>query len=386
LPRRLQAPELNHDAQQHMQVVFRTDASLQIGTGHVMRCLTLADALRECGVWCSFVCRPHQGHLLAIIAQRGHHVLPLPELHEDAEPNRNSTVHTQWLGTDWATDAQDTQNVLSAHAGGEPVDWLVVDHYALDVRWEETLRPQAKRIMVIDDLADRPHACNLLLDQTFGRRAADYHSLAPECCNLLCGSQYALLRPEFAVLREYSLKRRAQPVLKELLITMGGVDKDNLTGDVLRALQHFSLPEDCRVTVVMGQTAPWLKDVQDLASVIPTQTRVLVGVSNMAQLMADSDLAIGAAGATSWERCCLGLPSIMIVVADNQLEVAKRLEEVGAALLCMSDQGLSKQLAVLLNALCDDTEQIALLSEAAVKVTDGVGTYAVLAQMGMQLA
>jgi UDP-2,4-diacetamido-2,4,6-trideoxy-beta-L-altropyranose hydrolase len=136
----------------------------------------------------------------------------------------------------------------------------------------------------------------------------------------------------------------------------------------------------------MGQTAPWLKDVQDLASVIPRQTRVLVGVGNMAQLMADSDLAIGAAGATSWERCCLGLPSIMLVVADNQLEVAKGLEEAGAALLCMSDQGLSKQLEVFLNKLCDDTEQIALLSVAATKVTDGSGSYAVLAQMGSQLA
>jgi UDP-2,4-diacetamido-2,4,6-trideoxy-beta-L-altropyranose hydrolase len=368
-----------------MHIAFRADASLQIGTGHVMRCLTLADALRERGARCSFVCRPHQGHLLAMIAQRGHHALALPELHERAEPNRNGTTHSQWLGTDWYTDAQDTQHVLSARAGCESVEWLVVDHYALDVRWEETMRTQAKRIMVIDDLADRPHACNLLLDQTFGRRAADYLSLVPEWCNLLCGSQYALLRPEFAALREYSLKRRAQPVLKELLVTMGGVDKDNVTGDVLRALQRYSLPEDCRVTVVMGQTAPWLKDVQDSASLIPRRTRVLVGVGNMAQLMADSDLAIGAAGATSWERCCLGLPSIMLVVADNQLEVAKGLEEAGAALLCMSDQGLSKQLAVFLKTLYDDTEQIVLLSEAATKVTDGAGAYAVLARMETQL-
>ena len=368
-----------------MHVAFRADASLQIGTGHVLRCLTLADALRERGAWCSFVCRPHQGHLLALITQRGHQALALPELQESTQPNRNGTAHANWLGTDWSTDAQDTQKVLNAHLDSQTVDWLVVDHYALDARWEEALRAQAKRIMVIDDLADRPHACDLLLDQTFGRQSADYIPLAPEGCALLCGSQYALLRPEFTALREYSLERRAQPVLKELLIAMGGVDKDNVTGAVLHALQSCSLPADCRLTVVMGQTAPWLKDVQDLACAMPRPTRVLVGVGNMGQLMADSDLAIGAAGATSWERCCLGLPSIILVVADNQLKVAKGLEEAGAAVLCMSDQGLTKQLACLLGTLCADKKKIALLSVAASGIADGAGTDAVLARMGTQI-
>ena len=350
-----------------------------------MRCLTLADAMRERGASCSFVCSPHQGHLLALVAQRGHKALALPELQEGSVPNRNGTAHAHWLGTCWTTDAQDTQQVLIAHAGGQRVDWLVVDHYALDARWEETLRPQAKRIMVIDDLADRHHACDLLLDQTLGRRPTDYVPLVPDGCKLLCGAQYALLRPEFAALREYSLKRRAQPTLKELLINMGGVDKDNVTGAVLHALQSRSLPEDCRLTVVMGQTAPWLKNVQDLACSMQRPTRVLVGVGNMAQLMADSDLAIGAAGATSWERCCLGLPSIMLVVAENQLEVAKGLEEAGAALLCLSDQGLSKQLAVLLGKLCADIEQIALLSKAAAKVANGTGAGEVVARMENRL-
>lgn len=368
-----------------MQVAFRADASLQIGIGHVMRCLTLADALRERGASCTFVCRPHQGHLLALIEQRGHQALALPQLQESAQPNHNGIAHAHWLGTCWTTDAQDTQQALSAHTGGQPVDWLVVDHYALDACWEEALCPQAKRIMVIDDLADRPHTCDFLLDQTFGRQAADYMPFVTDGCTLLCGSQYALLRPEFAALRKYSLKRRKKPVLKELLINMGGVDKDNFTGSVLRSLQNCLLPEDCRLTVVMGQTAPWLKDVQDLASYIQRPTRILVGVDNMAQLMADSDLAIGAAGATSWERCCLGLPSIMLVVAENQLEVAKGLEEAGAALLCLTGQALSKQLAVLLDKLCSDIEQVALLSNAAAKIVNGTGTGSVLARMGNRL-
>jgi UDP-2,4-diacetamido-2,4,6-trideoxy-beta-L-altropyranose hydrolase len=364
----------------HLKVAFRADASLQIGTGHIMRCLTLADALREKGAQCTFVCRPHAGHLLDLVAQRGHKVLALGEPQANFNPPADP-AHAIWLGTSWAEDAEETKRAL----GERMVDWLVVDHYALDACWEEALRPQAKRIMVIDDLADRPHACDLLLDQTLGRRPMDYAPWVPDRCKLLCGAQYALLRPEFAALREYSLKRRVQPVLKELLINMGGVDKDNVTEAVLRALQSRSLPEDCRLTVVMGQTAPWLENVQNLACSMQRPTRVLVGVNNMAQLMADSDLAIGAAGATSWERCCLGLPSIMLVVADNQLEVAKGLEDAGAALLCLSAQGLSKQLAVLLDKLFTDSEQIALLSKAAAKVANGTGAGEVLEQMEYKL-
>lgn len=359
-----------------MHVAFRVDASLQIGTGHVMRCLTLADTLRELGTSCSFVCRPHSGHLLGLIAQRGHQVLALPELQEGAEPNRNGTAHGQWLGANWVTDAQDTQQALSARTGGQPVDWLVVDHYALDARWEQAVRPQAKRIMVIDDLADRPHACDLLLDQTFGRQAADYMPFITKDCTLLCGSQYALLRPEFATFREYSLKRRAQPVLKELLITMGGVDKDNVTGAVLRALQSCSLPADCRLTVVMGQTAPWLKDVQDLSSLMPRPTQVLIGVDNMAQLMADSDLAIGGAGATSWERCCLGLPSISLLIAENQKLIMSNLIKSGSV-ISLDGELLNFELKPIVK-FCTNSSNLLKLSSCSSVIVDGQGVKRVL--------
>ena len=354
-----------------MHVAFRVDASLQIGTGHVMRCLTLADALREHGASCSFVCRPHLGHLLAMVAQRGHQALALPELQKEAQPDFGDTAHAHWLATDWATDAQDTQQTLSADTGGQPADWLVVDHYALDARWEEAMRRQAKRIMVIDDLADRPHACDLLLDQTFGRDAADYMPLVSDGCSLRCGSQYALLRPEFEALREYSLRRRAQPVLKELLITMGGVDKDNFTGAVLRALNSSQLPEDCKLTVVMGQTAPWLKDVKDLSSEMSRSTQVLVGVDNMAQLMADSDLAIGAAGATSWERCCLGLPSISLLIAANQKLIMSNLVNSGS-IIPLDPSLLNSELKSIIE-FCSNSDELLKLSSCSSVIADGQG-------------
>jgi UDP-2,4-diacetamido-2,4,6-trideoxy-beta-L-altropyranose hydrolase len=362
-------------------IAFRADASLQIGTGHVMRCLTLADALRERGGSCSFVCRPHQGHLLDLIAQRGHQALALPELQEGAQTKNNSPEHAHWLGTDWTTDAQYTQQALIAHKGGEPVAWLVVDHYALDARWEEALRPQAKRIMVIDDLADRPHACDLLLDQNLGRSKHDYFGLLKGETSTLVGPHYALLRPEFAALRAQSLTRRQNsPLLRRLLVTMGGVDKDNATGQVLTALQNCNLPLDLRITVVMGSHAPWLAQVQDQATQMPWHTEVLVGVNYMAQLMADSDLAIGAAGGTAWERCSLGLPSLVFVLAQNQLPGAVALQNVGAAVAMDLPQQISNFLEPLQLATTAK-QMLTKLSKAAAAVTDGEGCQRALKHM-----
>lgn len=350
------------------KVAFRADASLQIGTGHVMRCLTLAEALREQRAQCTFVCRPHAGHLLDLVVQGGHKALAL------SEPQANFSApadpdHAAWLGTSWADDAEQTKRVL----GGQTVDWLVVDHYALDARWEEALRPKAKRIMAIDDLADRPHACDLLLDQNLGRTEVDYGGLLKGKTTPLIGPQYALLRPEFAALRAQSLARRqTKPQLQRLLVTMGGVDKDNATGQVLAALQSCSLPADLRVTVVMGPHAPWLAQVQAQAAQMPWPTEVLVGVNNMAQLMAESDLAIGAAGGTAWERCSLGLPSLVWALAQNQLEGVVALQKAGAAVAMGSQQQISNFMEQFKSASLAK-EVLNKLSKAAAAVTDGEG-------------
>ena len=361
-----------------MKIVFRTDASIQTGTGHVMRCLTLADALRERGAQCTFVCRPHAGHLLDLIRQRGHEALglrlPEAQFNAPADP-----THAQWLGTGWASDAEQTRQALGDHA----VDWLVADHYALDRRWEQSMRPHAKNIMVIDDLADRPHDCDLLLDQNLGRAAADYSGLLNPGTQTLIGPQYALLRPEFAQWRDYSLKRRVNPQLKNLLITMGGVDKDNATGQVLQALRTCPLPLDCRITVVMGATAPWLDEVRTQAQDMPWPTRVLVGVNDMAQLMADSDLAIGAAGSTSWERCCLGLPTLMVVLAENQKEAAAHLQKAGAANYLKFSGLLHRDLHDHLQCLIDHSEQLGEMAACASAITDGLGVECMVDAMKM---
>lgn len=232
--------------------------------------------------------------------------------------------------------------------------------------------------MVIDDLADRPHVCEVLLDQTFGRDACDYQPWVPAGCKSLCGSRYALLRPEFAQLRSYSLQRRVNPQLRQILVTMGGVDKDNATGQVLDALKACALPDDCLITVVMGATSPWLGHVRLQAEQMLSPTEVLVGVSNMGQLMGDSDLAIGAAGTTSWERCCLGLPTVMVVLADNQREVAQGLEQAGAVYVLQSSQQILERLPTLLAFLVSSPAQRAAMSQSAARIADGSGMATVI--------
>ena len=351
-----------------MNLVLRADASLQMGTGHVMRCLTLADALTAQGACCEFICREHEGHLIEAIRHKGYrvHVLHLAAEAGGQDNIAPQPAHAAWLGSSQEQDAAACAHIL---AKVKP-DWLIVDHYALDARWERALAPHYRKLMVIDDLADRPHACDLLLDQTFGRSASDYRARVSADCELLCGSAYALLRPEFAALRPYSLQRRARPALRELLITMGGVDKDNATGQVLQALRTCPLPADCRITVVMGASAPWMEQVRTQARGMPWPTRVLVGVSDMAQLMADSDLAIGAAGATSWERCCLGLPTVMLVLAENQRKIAEELCEARAAHL-VDPSKLNKQPLIAPEYL--EPLSLNAMSHAAAAITDGFG-------------
>jgi len=377
-----------------VKIVFRTDASLQIGSGHVMRCLTLAEALTARGAQCFFVSRAHPGNLISTIEQRGFKVNGLSATVQQAQatiksiastaPDRQQQQlpepsHAAWLGATWQADAIGTAAVL---ASLQP-DWLVVDHYALNERWESVLLSHYKKLMVIDDLADRAHCCDVLLDQNLGRLPQDYAGLVPPHSQVLTGPHYALLRPEFAALRHYSLQRRqAQPALRQLLISMGGADQDNATGQVLQALKTCALPADSRITVVMGLTAPWLHNVQELAAQMPWPTDVVVNISNMAQRMAEADLAIGAAGSTSWERCCLGLPTLMVILADNQKPGAQALQAASAVCLLGAISDIAQQLPQAINQLIDP-QHLCSMSLAASEVTIGSGCDKTLQAMNL---
>lgn len=356
-----------------MRIAFRVDASLQIGAGHVMRCLSLADGLRDLGTECIFICRPHQGHLIKLIEQCGYRVLGLQPTLDTLYSHTERNSYADWLGVDWRLDALDTEKALSTIN----LDWLVVDHYAIDFRWENQMRQLCKRVMVIDDLANRAHDCDLLLDQNLGRAADDYSKLTSPGAIKLIGPKYALLRSEFFKLRPKSLSRRQSPVLKNLLVAMGGIDKDNITGTVLNVLKESSLPPDMTISVVMGRQSPYLSQVKFQAEQMKCPTHVMVDVSNMAELMATSDLAIGAAGGSAWERCCLGLPSIVIIAAENQRLGAITLEQEGAALIINELEDIEKKLMHYFEvSLVFD--QLSSLSMSSAGLVDGNGVTRVI--------
>jgi len=347
-----------------MKVVFRVDASLQMGTGHVMRCLTLAQMLIENGVNAEFICRKHEGNLINKIRSSGFNVYGLEVFRQTKVDDK--LAHSHWLGVTQEQDAYDCVKMLEA----EKPDWLIVDHYALDKQWEKTLKHYCKKIMVIDDLADRKHQCDILLDQNFGRSSKDYEAFVVEHTKLLMGTQYSLLRPEFEQWRQYSLNRRKEANFKSLLINMGGADPDNVTEQVLEKLQTAKLPKDIMITIVMGKTAPHLQSVKSCASKLPYRSEVKVDVDNMAEVMANSDIAIGASGSTTWERCCLGVPTIQIITAYNQEFIAQQLDKINAIKLVNIDD--------VVENLENFQYWMKDVSENAKNITNGTGSKSVL--------
>lgn len=296
-----------------MNIVIRTDASVEIGTGHVMRCLALADALRSKGAIISFICRELHGSLCDFLAARGYVVHRLDGLNS---ANKGSifqkTPHSHWLSVNWNADAEQTEAILAKE---KDVEWLIVDHYALDSEWESRMRQYAHKIMVIDDLADRPHACDLLLDQNlYLDLESRYDGLVPIHCQKLLGPKFVLLRPEFLEARK-NLRIR-DGLVKRILIFFGGVDPANETAKVVEAIKLIDRT-DIGVNVVVGANNPHKGQIQSLCSEL-SNVNYHCQVSNMAELMTTADLAIGAGGTTSWERCCLGLPSLVTTLAINQ--------------------------------------------------------------------
>ena len=358
-----------------MKVAFRVDASLRIGSGHVMRCLTLAESLRLEGHECLFISREHKGHLGGLISQCGfglHLLYSAPGTSNHSERLDLEEAYSDWLGVSQSQDARETGDVLAT----DGVDWLVVDHYALDACWEQEVITAgvAKHILAIDDLANRKHISRLLLDQNLGREIDAYDFLLPENCTRLIGPSYALLREEFTNWRELSLERRKAPKLRRILISLGGVDKDNVTGLVLEALaEGSSLSHKLELDIVMGGGAPYLDQVRQQALELPFRAEVNINVTNMAERMCKADLAIGAAGGTAWERCCLGLPTVLLILAENQASGARALERCGAACVIERCEGVARNLPQLLKDL-SKPENLGAMAEMSAGVTDGFGT------------
>jgi UDP-2,4-diacetamido-2,4,6-trideoxy-beta-L-altropyranose hydrolase len=356
-----------------MRIAIRTDASSQIGTGHFMRCLTLADGLTERGAKIRFVSRHLPEYLRSMLAEKGHEFVSLDSAQNDMALDELAYAH--WLGVSQAQDAADSILALS----GYTFDWLVVDHYALDSRWETSLRQVARRILVIDDIADRQHDCDMLLDQNFySDMASRYTGKVPAHCQLLLGPRYALLRDEFRQMHEH-VKPRNGPV-KRILVFFGGVDVDNYTGRAIEALSEIGMSGKC-VDVVIGAQHPCREQIKAACALHGYICHVQT--DKMAELMAAADLAIGAGGSASWERCCLGLPAMLVALADNQVNIAKTLDMFGACVYIGTLKTTST--TVIQNAivnLLSTPDRLKVISGKSYSLVDGLGVDRVCQGLG----
>lgn len=298
-----------------MNIVIRADASIEIGTGHVMRSLTLAKQLERHGGKVAFICRELEGNAIAYLRSQGMTVFTHPTIEKLAGD-------VQWIQDNWERDAEETATIIQQLVG--EVDLLIVDHYGLDARWEKVLQPLTKSIMVIDDLADRPHQCDLLLDQNYyvdmDKR---YDGLVPTHCIQMLGPKHVLLRDEFIQFANRHRNRAGD--IQTIFVFFGGTDPSGETIKAVHALKNetFSTIE---IIVVVGASNPNRDLIKQMCKGMPN-IQLYYQVDNMAELMWKSDVAIGAGGATTWERCVLGLPTMTVVIADNQLEATVLLHD-----------------------------------------------------------
>ncbi|GAM09647.1 UDP-2,4-diacetamido-2,4, 6-trideoxy-beta-L-altropyranose hydrolase [Geobacter sp. OR-1] len=332
-----------------MRFVIRADASVAIGSGHVMRCLTLAEALRGEGSEVLFVARRLAGDSIELIGSRGFDVRSLP-------------------GGDRFDPAVDAEQMAAILAEYRP-DWLVVDHYGISSDWEVVVRPHVGSIMVIDDLADRPHDCDLLLDQNLtDGMASRYVGLLPPHCRTFIGPKYALLRPEFINVRKRVGCRTGQ--VDRLFIFFGGSDPTGETGKALRAISKLGRLE-ISIDVVVGAANPQLAEIKALCHEMP-QVSFHFQVDNMAELMARADLAVGAGGTTTWERCFLGLPALLVVVADNQSALATTVAKAGLVRLLGDSATVTEEsLSASLSEAIARPDELQQMSQACLELFGG---------------
>ena len=322
--------------------LFRADASPKIGSGHVMRCLALADALSDEGWDCAFACNPEVDQVTNAITRSFHRTLFLSDL----ESNESQILKSHW---------------------GNGCDLLVVDHYNHGANFEASCRGWACKIAIIDDLANRMHDCDILFDQTLGRCPDSYAGLLPD--NAICktGSDYSILRPSFAAARPGALKRRSdtREVLK-IMISVGASDQSHVIPIILDGVEHSGT--HAHIQIVGNIDVP--------LNAYSFEPELISQTNNMAEFMTTADLAIGACGTSSWERCCLGLPTIALITAENQREIAKALSSSGAALLVDPISG--QEIAAAVSALTSEIPVWKRMSRAAASVCDGSGTHRVV--------
>ena len=330
-----------------MNVVFRVDSSQEIGSGHLMRDLTLAKRLivyKNAKI--HFISRDLPGNINNVVSQD----ISLKTLPRHVN-DKGLSGYAAWLGVSPETDARETKTILSLIG---KVDLLIIDHYGIDFSWERSVRDYVKKILVIDDLANRKHDCDILLDQNFSSGDGEqYRYLVPQECRLLVGSNYLLLRDEFYEFKK-ELSSTPNKQVKNILIFFGGSDKTGETLKTIKALSDIDT-NNIAVDVVVGLGNEQRYDIEQMCRKM--NFKFYCQTNNMAELMAKADLGIGAGGVSLWERCFLHLPSIVVAVAENQLKGCKYCHDRGIThYIGKSGQVSVKDMAVAIEYLMKNNE------------------------------
>ena len=339
-----------------MKIVVRVDASQHIGSGHVMRCLVLAQALKFSGHYVIFATREQESNLNAFISNKGFQLINLVQPRGWQTPS-NTADYLAWLQV---SERQDCQDFISKV---EKVDLVIVDHYGINKFWHEQVKNQLGcALMVIDDLV-REHSATIVLDQTLNRQSRAYTSSHP--CTVLSGTNYALLKPGFSEMRKHL--NNSAPQEHKILITMGGIDMPNSSLKILTSLSKET--KKIPTTILLSQRSPNYNQVKEFASIHASWVKHIEFVDDMAELMSQFSIAIGAPGSTSWERACLGIPSILVPIAENQNTIATELEKAHAAILInLNDIDIGLPLA--LNRIIADWQ---IYSKNSFALCDGKG-------------
>lgn len=334
-----------------MKIVFRVDASTQIGSGHVMRCLALANTLQRLGHNISFACLDLPGNFIQFLEDNNYSVLKLPFI----KCTTTKQGYESWLTRSETRDAQEFLRVCFQ------ADCAIVDHYGIETTWESLVKEALScKIVAIDDLV-RPHTANLIIDQTLSRKAIEYDQMA----HSLCGQDYALLSGSFCFHHERALDQSTCSTPFKVLVSFGAIDEHNFT---LRALEQLS-KLDIDITVLLSTRSPHYAAIANFAKRHQRVTHISF-TTQMAELMLQHDIAIGAPGTTSWERACLGLPSIIIPIADNQLTMCEKLSELGVV-YALKPSDLS-QLGLSIKRM---EAQWQTVRRKGLAICDGLGAY-----------
>ena len=344
-----------------------------------MRCLALADRLKTSGLKTLFISRDLPGNVFDVIQKRGHSLVKLiaPDNYLDGDITPNDYAGN--LGVPWEEDAQETLDLVRV-SESKP-DWLIVDHYALDRRWQLRLRHSSKKILVIDDMAEKPHECDLLLNENFlPGTERSYERLVPQNTRLLLGPKYALLRTEFREVRKEMKPRDGR--VKRILVFYGGVDPTNETGKTLEALAGLNR-RDIHVDVVIGSANPYRENVQAKIKQLP-DAALHLQLPHLADLISRADLALGAGGSTIWELLFFGVPALVTTTADNQVESVRYMNENGLVIWLGAAQHVGvNQVKNTLREMVVQVKLLRRLSEAGWEMVDGWGVDRLASEIGV---